>query len=321
LLSNWTKVNPVIVYYHMVSDNDVPHVKYIYPIRRVKQFEDDIDTFLRVYKVITLHQLLDSVRGGKPLAANSFLLTFDDGFSEIYDVVAPILLRKGVPATFFLNTAFLDNRGMAHHNKISLLLDHFARLKCEPPYEEIAHILLGHGIARGNIETALLSIDYDNVDAVERIATAVNVKFHSYLSTARPYLSSEEVRRLINSGFTIGAHSIDHPRYSALSIGEQLYQTEASVRLLRERFSLTYGAFAFPHGDSGVSQEFFDRMFTQVDVDVSFGTAGMLQDVNRGHFQRCSMEYATSSARQALGHHYARGLYKRLSGHSIMNHC
>src|SRR5205814_9799266 len=61
-----------------------------------------------------------------------FHLTFDDGFREMYDIVAPILERAGAPATFFLNTAFLDGGGLAHHNALSVLLDRLQSRQSPP---------------------------------------------------------------------------------------------------------------------------------------------------------------------------------------------
>ena len=36
----------VIPYYHMVSDEQVPHVKHLYRYRNVRQFTKDLDFFL-----------------------------------------------------------------------------------------------------------------------------------------------------------------------------------------------------------------------------------------------------------------------------------
>ena len=63
------------------------------------------------------------VRGETILPPNSFLLTFDDGFREIYDIIAPILLDKGIPATFFISSGFLDNRELCYQHKASLLVE------------------------------------------------------------------------------------------------------------------------------------------------------------------------------------------------------
>ena len=43
---------------------------------------------------------------------------------EATSVIAPICREKGVPATFFLTTGFLDNRALGDRHLASLLLQH-----------------------------------------------------------------------------------------------------------------------------------------------------------------------------------------------------
>jgi peptidoglycan/xylan/chitin deacetylase (PgdA/CDA1 family) len=302
----------------MVSESEVPYVKHLFRFKTVAQFKSDMDVFLKTYRPITLHDVLDSLKSGRHLAANSFLLTFDDGFREIYDVVAPILFAKGVSGTFFLATAFLDNEDMAHHNKISLLIEHFSRMRTSAAEKQILKILSAHGIEESDIGTALLSIDYCDRGLVDQVADLLDFDFKSFLSAHQPYLTSEQVRKLIDLGFTIGAHSVDHPKYSALSLAEQLRQTRTSVRFLSDRFSLPYGAFSFPHGDSGVSNEFFEEIFAHGDVDVTFGSAGMLREVFPQHLQRFSMENTSSSAERVLAYQYARSICKKMMGRQVI---
>ena len=95
-----------------------------------------------------------------------------------------------------------------------------------------------------------------------------------------------QIKGLIKEGFNIGDHSIDHPLYSLLSLRDQLYQTIESVKLIRERFSLYYGAFAFPHSDNNVSKKFFVELYNSGLVDISFGTGGMIKDCVPNNLQR-----------------------------------
>ncbi|WP_262708643.1 polysaccharide deacetylase family protein [Natronoflexus pectinivorans] len=56
-------------------------------------------------------------------ASKIFHLTFDDGLSEIYHETIPILEKKGIPATIFLNTGFIDNKKMFYRFKSSLVIE------------------------------------------------------------------------------------------------------------------------------------------------------------------------------------------------------
>lgn len=54
------------------------------------------------YNVISFGQLASSLRQGRPLPGKSVVITFDDGFSSVYTVAAPVLEQYGFPATVFL---------------------------------------------------------------------------------------------------------------------------------------------------------------------------------------------------------------------------
>ena len=53
----------VIPYYHMVSDEQVPHVKHLYRYRKIRQFTKDLDFFLAHYEPVTLNDLLEHLMG------------------------------------------------------------------------------------------------------------------------------------------------------------------------------------------------------------------------------------------------------------------
>lgn len=91
----------MIPVYHTVSDHHLPHIKYLYRYKNVDQFVSDLQFFSSHYSLIGLGELLAHRKNGRSLPPNALLLTFDDGLREISDIVAPILLEKKIPATFF----------------------------------------------------------------------------------------------------------------------------------------------------------------------------------------------------------------------------
>src|SRR5438477_4699987 len=107
LLRRTAPVNPLVVYYHLVSDSDVPHVSNLYAFRRVAQFKKDLDVLLKFFHPLSLQDFMLSLKGQRSLPRNAFLLTFDDGLKECHEVIAPILRQKGIPATFFVCSLFV----------------------------------------------------------------------------------------------------------------------------------------------------------------------------------------------------------------------
>jgi peptidoglycan/xylan/chitin deacetylase (PgdA/CDA1 family) len=176
--------------------------------------------------------------------------------------------------------------------------------------ERLSGILQVNEIEFDDIKSGILSIHYHHRHLLDEIAQVMDVNFDDYLLMNKPYLTSDQINSLIARGFTIGAHSIDHPFYPSLSLKDQLHQTVESVKEIREKFCLDYGAFAFPHSDSGVPEKFFIESYKSGLVDVSFGTGGMLDDNIKNHLQRFSLEKPSMPAKNIIAIQYARRIYK-----------
>ncbi|MGC2355163.1 MAG: polysaccharide deacetylase family protein [Candidatus Acidiferrum sp.] len=301
----------VVPFYHMVSNVHVPHVSNLYRFRTIAEFTSDVEFFARHFEPVTLNDIVDALNETRTLSRCCFHLTFDDGFREMYDIVAPILQRAGVPATFFLNTAFLDGGGLAHYNALSVLLD---RVQSQPSRASarLESILPAPKSGCTTLQDRVLSIGYAQKSLVRSLAEALDFDLDQYVYEARPHLTSEQIATLLNKGFSIGAHSHDHPLYADLSLSEQLTQTRMSMELLGTRFGANPKAFAFPHNDSGVGDEFFKTVFSESLLDVSFGTSGLVPHFHPRNIQRVSMEKTPASAGRILAWQFMRATYFRL---------
>jgi peptidoglycan/xylan/chitin deacetylase (PgdA/CDA1 family) len=305
----------IVPFYHVVSDEFIPHVSHLYRFRTVADFTEDLEFFLRYFAPVTLDDIVEALNGSRILPRSCFHLTFDDGFREVHEIVAPILERAGVPATFFLETAFLDGGGMAHHNEISVLLD---RMKSLPGGPDSMNSRLEPWLptpAPGcrTVGDRMLSIKYAQRELVRDLASALEVDLDEYIRARKPYLTPWQVTDLMRRGFAIGSHSCDHPLYADLPLSEQLRQTRDSVNLLRTRFAIRRKAFAFPHNDSGVEREFFMTLFGEQSLDVSFGTSGLVPHFDRRNIQRVSMEKTTAPAEKILARQFTRAAYFRMA--------
>jgi peptidoglycan/xylan/chitin deacetylase (PgdA/CDA1 family) len=306
----------VVPFYHMVSDDYVPHVSNLYRFRTIAEFKADLEFFTRHFEPVSLNDIVDALNGTRTLPRSCVHITFDDGFSEVHDVVAPILESAGVPATFFLTTAFLDGGGMAHHNELSVLLD---RIQSQPSRSDavmnrLESILPAPAKDATTLRDRMLSIRYAEKSRVRALAEALGVDLDEYVLKTRPHLTSNQVASLVSRGFAIGAHSHDHPLYADLLPNEQLGQTRTSMGVL-EHFGFRPKAFAFPHNDDGVQKEFFATVFSERLLDVSFGTSGFVSHDHPRNIERATMEKTAAPASQILARQFTRAAYRRLRSH------
>jgi hypothetical protein len=210
ILNKLVQINIIIPYYHIVSDSEVLSVKHLYNFKKSQQFKEDLDFLLKYYCPINLFEIIENLKTGRELPKRAFLLTFDDGFREINDVIAPILVEKGIPATFFINSAFIDNKKLCYQHKSSILVENIKKIGSRRLEEKIKGILLKNKLESNNIKEGILSVKYQQKDILDEIADLMNVDFNDYLLKYEPYLTSDQIDNLIKNRFTIGAHSIDH---------------------------------------------------------------------------------------------------------------
>ncbi|MFC1757087.1 polysaccharide deacetylase family protein [Patescibacteria group bacterium] len=93
-----------ILMYHSVSDTDflfnvLPkdftwQMKYLYDNN---------------FNVISYAKLVETLKNKEEIPHKAVVLTFDDGFSDNYDTVLPVLKKYNFPATIFLTTNFVNN--------------------------------------------------------------------------------------------------------------------------------------------------------------------------------------------------------------------
>jgi len=315
-LAAWSGQRFIVPVYHTVSDNNPEHIRHLYPVKTIKQFTADLDFLLKTYRPIGAADLENLLHHGISPKTNTFLLTFDDGLREFHDHIAPLLLQKGIPAICFLNSDFVDNKGLFFRYKASLLIGVLERDRRLLQSDRVVEWFRRRTPDQQNkYSQALLSIAYENREALDELAGIVGLDFAQFLADQQPYLKSEQILSLKNQGFCFGAHSCDHPEYRFLSMEEQIRQTKTSVESICERFSLPYRAFAFPFTDFGVSGAFFQNIYEQEPaVKVSFGCAGMKRDAFPQHIQRIPFETGSLNAKEILNNEYLYFLLKALVG-------
>lgn len=301
-------VQLMLPYYHVVSDQELAHVSGIYKYRSIKQFKEDLEYLLRYYIPVSLPDVIHHLNGDSPLPNRCFLLSFDDGFREIYDIVSPILYAQGIPAVFFLITSALDNRELCHPQKKSLLIRALASLERPAAKRNVEQHLTKLGVNGPDLLTRIRGINYAQKHVLDELGPILGIDFPGYAAQFQPYLTSDQTRYLMRRGFSIGAHSVDHPLYSEVRLDEQLMQTMMSLETLSMRFQFECQAFAFPYNDTGISPEYFNRAFEDGHLKITFGTGGLSRHYFPKNLERFTMEKTDLPAKQIIARQFGRTL-------------
>ncbi len=250
------------VFYHIVSDAHAPHIAAQYPVRSVQQFRNDLDWLLRHFMPVTLDELSDR----RPRTQPGFHLSFDDGLRQCYDEVRPILLEKGIPATFFIDPHFLDNRALMPRHTASLITAQQPQLR--------QHV-------------QALS---DRLQ-LEALAQQHGVDISGFLRNYSPYMTLQQVQSLAAMGFTIGAQCCDYPMQ--VSQPEQLDPMLNSLAEVSRITGTPVPPLAYSFAESSMFDSFWGQLPASTQV---FGCAGLKKGIMPNHYQRLSLEKNTRSA-------------------------
>uniref|UniRef100_UPI0032176A44 polysaccharide deacetylase family protein n=1 Tax=uncultured Draconibacterium sp. TaxID=1573823 RepID=UPI0032176A44 len=264
-------------FYHVVSNTQLPHILN-YPYLNEKQFEQELDYFLRFFKPVSLEELYNNSHS----KGNIFHLSFDDGLRECAEIVAPLLLKKGVPATFFVNSGFIDNKELFHRYKASLIATEMAK---HPDSE--AQLFL----QENNLNCkSILQAGFTQRDILNTAAEILELDFNAFLNEQKPYLSTEQIKELHQKGFSIGGHSHKHPEFWKIPEKKQLKHIRKSMEWVNANVDQEIKAFSFPFTDDGISSKLITKLKTKNICDITFGTAGVKYDEITSHFQRYPAE-------------------------------
>ena len=109
-------------FYHLVSDEDAPHIRHLYPIKSIADFKEELRLFKEHFEFVSLAEMKEGIElGVKPKC----FLSFDDGLKQVYQEIVPILKEENIPATFFINPLFevfhnIDNSPTANKHIVVL---------------------------------------------------------------------------------------------------------------------------------------------------------------------------------------------------------
>src|SRR5579872_6036817 len=117
-LSRWlTRRSVLIIGWHCVSLTD-EHERFPSLFISPETFRRRLEFLKKHYQIITLDEALRQKRAGR-FAPNQAVLTFDDGYYNVYAQAASILREMGMPGTVYMVTARIDSQIPTYNHLVS----------------------------------------------------------------------------------------------------------------------------------------------------------------------------------------------------------
>jgi peptidoglycan/xylan/chitin deacetylase (PgdA/CDA1 family) len=265
-------------FYHAVSDEPLDHVRHLYPVVPVAQFDAALSYLKEHFRGVTYQQLHAYRFEGAELPARALHLSFDDEFVECYTLVRPLLQKYKFPCTFFVTTDWVDNQAMFHQHKISLCV---ARLKTHT-IDFGAFDALPNGItSQDDFTRWVRSLDHADGAMIDAVCRFLGVDWKALLREERLYMTRQQLKDLHEAGFTIGAHGKSHRKLMSLSDAEVEAEIVESCQIVRQITGQEIVPFSFPHSAFGLNR----RMLADVRarhpfIGLLFDTKGLRRDAD-----------------------------------------
>lgn len=237
-----------ILFYHKVQRRPVGI--WGEPVLDVRQFERHVAFLAREYRPVLLSELVAGLSGRARLPLKAVALTFDDGYRNNLYLVAPILSRYGVPATFFVTTGLIGTDGWMWAYELEELFSRYppeqmCRACGDPAITRLGSLGLSPRVLMMACVEYLKELPHENMlDIVGRLRAAFPIP----VNDENRFLSWGEVRELSRQGFEIGAHTESHPILTRIPLAEVERELRACRDTLEEKLGVRPTLFSYPNG-------------------------------------------------------------------------
>lgn len=203
------------------------------------------------YHPITLRDFHQHLAGGTKLPVNSIIITFDDGFSDNYEIVFPVLKSMGIPATFFITVGQIGEADSLWFDKVVYLLK-----KAVPGNYYLQSLDLAidiDGETKNNTIQDLLKI-LKKTDNTKRLALINELEsrfahaFYKYEKQLSATMTWEQIIEMADHGMEIASHTMTHPILSRLSHKELEWELSESKRIIEEKTGHPCESISYPVG-------------------------------------------------------------------------
>lgn len=213
------------------------------------EFERTMAWVKDTFNVIPLAEGIAGLRTGR-LPRRALAITFDDGYANNATVVAPILERLGLHATFFVATGFLDGGRMFNDTVLEAVRAARGVELDLTPIGLGRHRVTSDGERRAAISTILAAIKYEPV--ARRVALSEEVAACAGASPPRDLMmTSEQAAGLARRGYALGGHTVHHPILAGLDERSARNEIALGRRHVEELSGRRAGLFAYPNGTPG----------------------------------------------------------------------
>jgi peptidoglycan/xylan/chitin deacetylase (PgdA/CDA1 family) len=241
--------------------------------------------------------LLSFVQKKTPLPKRCFLITFDDGYRDNYEVALPILRELNVPVIFFIPTQLIEQRELGWWDQVSWALKNTRKSELN---------FRGEKFELGKEVTSLADIFNHRLktlastktkDFVTELLQACEVDPPSKELSDSQLMTWDQIKSAQEKGVAIGSHTHTHRVLSCLDVASQKAEMETSKRILESKLGKPVRSIAYPVGGRGHFTDASMALAQECGYEVAFS---FMDGINRSDsFDRFNIQRITSQKDEA----------------------
>jgi len=243
-----------VLTYHRIGDSSIvgeldPDVREI----DARGLAEQINVLQTAGTIVSLADVRAFFQG-KRLPPNPVMLAFDDGYTECRTSVLPVLQKLGVPATFFIPTAYPDSGKLFWWDRIHLILQRTLQLELNLHYPGPLRLDMTQGTEEARQFLLRLVKRTEHLDLerfFEELQDAANLTIdpaEERSLSEKAIMSFRDVRALQDAGMAIASHSHAHRVLATLSPDEALFDLRKSRIILHDVLGTDVRTIAYPVG-------------------------------------------------------------------------
>ena len=253
--------NIVILKYHSIKDNPAPYDNSIEPgiITSTEDFRKHMEILRKEFNPVSLTDILLFMRGDKTLPKKAVAVTFDDGFSDNFEIAAPILDHFEIKATFYITTGAIETPSPPWFVRVRNAIWSTKKTEWLAP-EDNRFFKIVNRSDRVIVNRHVCNL-YSNLPAHQRERTIRDLEIaldvNPYTPKSSVMMTWENITRLHKNGHIIGSHTMSHPNIAHIGKDELHLELVQSKRLLEEKLNAPVIHFSYPN--PGLNPQFTEQ--------------------------------------------------------------
>ncbi len=214
----------------------------------ISRFRQQMDWVNRSFNVIPLSEGIRRIQENS-LKPRSLCITFDDGYEDNLLNAVPVLLEFGLPACFFITTAYVDG-GMMWNDVLTEAVRYWPQDTMQLADFGLPELATDSLQAR---RSSLLQLNnhYKYMETSRREAETQAIYTLSGGPAIRMMMDAEQIKALSETPMEIGGHTHSHPILTRIDAETARIELKKNYSLLSEITSKQPTLFAYPNGKPG----------------------------------------------------------------------